>query len=96
MSGGGSGGNLSSGGGVRGFNTGGIVPGPIGKPQLAMVHGGETILPTHKPGFEGMGGETKNFAPQVTIINPEPLSHSQLRQKEHQLLRNMALELGYM
>jgi hypothetical protein len=30
------------------FDSGGIVPGPIGSPQLAVVHGGETILPTHK------------------------------------------------
>lgn len=35
------------------FDTGGVVPGPIGAPQLAMVHGGETILPTHKGGFAG-------------------------------------------
>ena len=32
------------------FDSGGIVPGPIGKAQLAIVHGGETILPTHKTG----------------------------------------------
>ena len=32
------------------FDTGGIVPGPRGAPQLAIVHGGETILPTHKGG----------------------------------------------
>ena len=32
------------------FDTGGIVPGPRGAPQLALVHGGETILPTHKGG----------------------------------------------
>lgn len=33
------------------FDTGGVVPGPIGAPTLALVHGGETILPTHKAGF---------------------------------------------
>jgi TP901 family phage tail tape measure protein len=38
------------------FDTGGIVPGPIGQPQLAVVHGGETVLPTHKTGF---GGESR-------------------------------------
>lgn len=32
------------------FDSGGIVPGPIGQPQLAVVHGGETVLPTHKRG----------------------------------------------
>jgi len=30
------------------FDSGGVVAGPLGKPQLALVHGGETILPTHK------------------------------------------------
>ena len=39
------------------FDTGGIVPGPIGAPQLAVVHGGETILPTHKAGWSGSGSE---------------------------------------
>jgi len=29
----------------RGFQYGGVVPGPVGRPQLAMVHGGETIFP---------------------------------------------------
>lgn len=33
---------------IPGFDTGGIVPGPIGSPQLIMAHGGETVLPTHK------------------------------------------------
>ena len=30
---------------LRGYENGGIVPGPLGAPQLATVHGGETILP---------------------------------------------------
>lgn len=30
------------------FNNGGIVPGPRGVPRLALVHGGETVLPTHR------------------------------------------------
>ena len=34
-------------GGTRlpGYATGGVVPGPLGAPQLAVVHGGETIIP---------------------------------------------------
>lgn len=36
---------------LLGFDTGGVVPGPIGAPTLALVHGGETILPTHKAGY---------------------------------------------
>jgi hypothetical protein len=49
---------------LLGFDTGGVVPGPIGAPQMAMVHGGETILPTHKTGgqqaMEGRGGAQRN------------------------------------
>ena len=41
---------------IETYDMGGIVPGPIGIPRLAMVHGGETILPTHKAGFGGTGG----------------------------------------
>lgn len=36
------------GGKVGGYQYGGVVPGPRGRPQLAVVHGGETILPTHR------------------------------------------------
>jgi len=42
---------------VPNYQTGGTVPGTIGEPQLAMVHGGETITPAGKSGvtivFEG-------------------------------------------
>lgn len=34
-------------GNLLSFDTGGVVPGPRGSAQLAVVHGGETILPTH-------------------------------------------------
>jgi TP901 family phage tail tape measure protein len=30
---------------ISGYAEGGIVPGPLGSPQLAIVHGGETITP---------------------------------------------------
>lgn len=30
---------------VLGFASGGIVPGPLGAPQLAVVHGGEQVIP---------------------------------------------------
>jgi hypothetical protein len=38
---------------LAGFQHGGVVPGALGSPQLAMVHSGETILPTHKGGSMG-------------------------------------------
>jgi hypothetical protein len=33
---------------VIGFESGGVVPGPIGSPQLAVVHGGEQITPVNQ------------------------------------------------
>jgi hypothetical protein len=44
------------------FASGGVVPGPMGAPKLALVHGGETILPTHQSGWSG--------GMNVTIIMP--------------------------
>lgn len=41
---------------LPGFATGGIVPGPIGSPQLAIVHGGEEVIPNG-----GAKGNTYNF-----------------------------------
>tara|TARA_Y100000310_G_scaffold325776_1_gene389801 strand:- start:301 stop:1116 length:816 start_codon:yes stop_codon:yes gene_type:complete len=39
------------------FGAGGTVPGPLGAPQLAVVHGGETVVPA---GRSGSGGITFN------------------------------------
>ncbi len=30
------------------FQDGGVVPGPVGQPQLAVVHGGETVVPAQQ------------------------------------------------
>jgi hypothetical protein len=38
-------------GGIPEFQEGGIVPGPVGAPVPAIVHAGETILPTHQSSF---------------------------------------------
>ena len=40
--------------GVPYFQHGGVMPGPRGKHSLAMVAGGETILPTHRRGGGGV------------------------------------------
>ena len=40
---------------IPGFASGGIVPGPIGQPQLAVVHGGENIQ-TPEQQQSGNGG----------------------------------------
>jgi len=44
--------------GLPGYASGGIVPGPVGAPVLATVHGGETIIPAN----ESMGGVTVNIS----------------------------------
>lgn len=44
---------------VLGFAEGGVVPGPIGAPQLAVVHGGETVTP---PGGKLGGGDVINIS----------------------------------
>jgi len=43
------------------FATGGVVPGAIGQPVLATVHGGETIIPAN----ESMGSIVINFTQPV-------------------------------
>lgn len=63
----GGGGSVTIGGGgggtIIGFHEGGVVPGPIGAPQLAVVHGGEVIANPHNPSALQMdsGGTTIVF-----------------------------------
>lgn len=38
---------------IPGFAAGGVVPGPVGRPQLAVVHGGETVVPVNGKGGGG-------------------------------------------
>ena len=40
-----------------GFQAGGTVPGPVGAPMLAVVHGGEHISPVGSPGTAGGRGD---------------------------------------
>jgi TP901 family phage tail tape measure protein len=52
-------------GGILGYAEGGIVPGPIGLPQLAVVHGGEQVL---TPGQQGSGrGGSMIYSPSYYI-----------------------------
>lgn len=51
---------------VPGFDVGGIVPGPVGSPQLILAHGGETVLPTHRG---GIGGNTINVTINASNAN---------------------------
>lgn len=40
------------------YATGGVVPGPVGAPQLAVVHGGEEVLTPAQRAARGSGGAT--------------------------------------
>jgi hypothetical protein len=54
---------------LYGYAEGGIVPGPVGAPQLAMVHGGETITPAN----EGTGNITIQFTQPVFFDREDQL-----------------------
>ena len=59
---------------IQHFATGGIVPGPIGTPQFAIVHGGERVL-TPEQQRQG-GGGTTNVVVELTparLNNPQDL-----------------------
>lgn len=47
--------------GIPGFAAGGIVPGPVGRPQLAVVHGGEMIMPAGSVTFGGSSEHVIRF-----------------------------------
>jgi TP901 family phage tail tape measure protein len=46
---------------IKGYASGGVVSGAIGQPQLAIVHGGETVIPAN----ESMGNIQVNFTEPV-------------------------------
>jgi hypothetical protein len=40
--------------GIPAFQEGGVIPGPLGSPQIVQAHAGETILPTHQRSFQAI------------------------------------------
>lgn len=54
------------------FADGGVVPGPIGAPQLAMVHGGEAVFnPDQLRALAAGGGGGGPMIGSVTIVAPD-------------------------
>jgi len=45
---------------IPGYALGGMIPGPVGTPQLAVVHGGETVIPAGVRSGGNAGGTTIN------------------------------------
>lgn len=72
---------------LPGFATGGVVGGPRGAAQLAVVHGGETILPTHQFGGGGVAtGTVINIS--VSSLDPAGAATAVMRAIEEYEARN--------
>lgn len=67
------------------FAHGGVVPGPIGSPQLAMVHGGESITPN--------GGMTVNVN-VGTLMGDEVSIRHLVDEIQKELRRNQTVNYG--
>jgi TP901 family phage tail tape measure protein len=74
--------------GVLGFAHGGAVPGPVGMPQLAVVHGGEEVLTAQQR--QARGGLTVNVHVAGDVIGIDDLDDHINR-----TVRNTALAGGY-
>ena len=66
------------------FATGGVVPGAVGSPMMAKVHGGETILPTHNPAFKAGNTIIVNLSVSGSVIAERDL----VEQMRSALVRN--------
>jgi hypothetical protein len=54
------------------FATGGVVPGPMGAPQLAIVHGGEEVLTAAQRGAESRQVHVHLHIDNSVIAGPDP------------------------
>jgi hypothetical protein len=61
-----------------GFAAGGVVPGPKGAPLLAVVHGGETVIPVQSAArsstmtSSGVGGSSPTFNIKIDVASGVP------------------------
>ena len=79
-------------GNFLGFDQGGVVPGPVGQPRMAMVHGGETILPTHKK----QAGNGRGFGNVTINISGNTLLDDNAGEKlASQIMRELKLNMRF-
>ncbi len=70
---------------VPGFAEGGLVPGALGSPMLAMVHGGETVIPAGRIGGGGVGGAVFD----ITVnLDGETIYRNQKKYAGRDVIRN--------
>lgn len=62
---------------LYGFADGGTVPGAFGAPMLAVVHGGETVIPNPRP-YRGGSSSVVNININGTVIGVDQL-HDEVR-----------------
>ena len=55
------------------FDSGGVMPGPRGVHSLALVAGGETVLPTHKQPMAGTLSNVTNFHVTGPVVASDPM-----------------------
>lgn len=53
------------------FDGGGVVPGPLGQPAIALVHGGEMVWPPYTGWGSGSGGSGLTPTQQLARITPD-------------------------
>lgn len=76
------------------FDSGGVVPGRRGSPQLILAHGGETVLPTHKRRMGGGGTTVVNMHLEVhgSVQTERDLAQAMQKQFLQMLRSNPTLE----
>lgn len=73
------------------YADGGLVPGPVGSPQLAVVHGGERVLTPQQQAQAG-GGNTYTFTAQIN--NPVVRNDQDIREIVRQVEAMLARQWG--
>jgi hypothetical protein len=81
-------------GGIPEFARGGRVPGPVGAPTLAVVHGGETVLPPGVAAAALSGSQPFGMGEGTTIVNHnETFSFPNYLGDKHELVDLLRTEL---
>jgi uncharacterized phage infection (PIP) family protein YhgE len=80
------------------FDDGGVVPGPRGAPQPAIVHGGETILPTHRMSVPIIPSQNLNViaSGRISVEGSGSIDEAALVQVENRIADSMEIAIKRM
>jgi TP901 family phage tail tape measure protein len=78
---------------IPAFDKGGVVPGKIGEPTLAVVHGGEEVIPYEKRNSQSTGKQWEHHTTNNVTVN---VSTNEINPQYHsaQLARLLAGRIG--